>query len=64
MFGLSAGELMVVAIVVAIIFGWTWIPRIGQGIGEFVSGVKKGSREDDERIVVRQVQKRGKEDGK
>jgi len=55
MFGLSTGEIIVVAIVVTIVFGWTWIPRIGQGIGDFVSGVKKGTREDDERIVVKQV---------
>ena len=55
MFGLSSGEIIVVALIVAIIFGWTWVPRIGENIGGLFSGVKKGMREDDERIVVKQV---------
>ena len=33
MFGLSSGEIIVVALIVAIIFGWTWVPRIGENIG-------------------------------
>ncbi len=57
MFGLSVGEIIFVAIIVAIVFGWHLIPRIGENVGELVSGVKKGMREDDERIVVKQVQK-------
>ncbi len=53
MFGLSAGELAVVVIICGLVFGWSWIPRIGERVGDLFHGVKRGLREDDERIVVR-----------
>ena len=54
MFGLSSGEIIVVALIVTLVFGWSWFPRIGEKVGDLVGGVKKGLREDDERIVVKQ----------
>jgi len=53
-FGLSTGEIIVVALIVTLVFGWSWFPRIGEKVGDLVGGVKKGLREDDERIVVKQ----------
>jgi Sec-independent protein translocase protein TatA len=53
-FGLSTGEIVVVALIVTLVFGWSWFPRIGEKVGDLVGGVKKGMREDDERIVVKQ----------
>ena len=53
MLGLSTGEIIVVALIVGLVFGWSWLPRIGERVGDLVSGVKKGLREDDERIVVK-----------
>lgn len=58
MFGLSVGEILVVVIIVGLVFGWSWIPRIGERVGDLVHGVKRGLREDDERIVVRQSERR------
>jgi Sec-independent protein translocase protein TatA len=55
MFGLSTGELILVGMIVFLVFGWAWVPRIGERIGALLGGVKEGLREDDERIVVRQV---------
>ncbi|GAC1352814.1 MAG: hypothetical protein NVS3B20_22050 [Polyangiales bacterium] len=65
MFGLSWGELMVVGIIMVLIFGWSWVPRIGEGIGDLFSGVRKGMREDDARIEVKQLKptKKGGEPG-
>ncbi len=54
MFGLSSGELIVIALIVTLVFGWSWFPRIGEKVGDLLGGVKKGLREDDERIVVKQ----------
>ena len=54
MFGLSTGEIIVVALIVTLVFGWSWFPRIGERVGDLLGGVKKGMREDDERIVVKQ----------
>jgi len=56
-FGLSTGEMILVGMIVFLIFGWAWVPRIGERIGDLFSGVKKGMREDDERIVVKQGKK-------
>lgn len=62
MLGLSTGELILVGMIVFLIFGWAWVPRIGERIGDLVTGVKKGMREDDERIVVRPGKKDGNRD--
>ena len=53
MFGLSTGEIVVIALIVGLVFGWSWLPRFGERVGDLFSGVKKGLREDDERIVVK-----------
>jgi Sec-independent protein translocase protein TatA len=55
-FGLSTGEIIVVALIVTLVFGWSWFPRIGEKVGDLLGGVKKGLREDDERIVVKQAE--------
>ena len=57
MFGLSTGELILVGMIVFLVFGWAWVPRIGERVGALFGGVKEGMREDDERIVVRQGKK-------
>jgi Sec-independent protein translocase protein TatA len=62
MFGLSAGELILVGMIVFLVFGWAWVPRIGERVGALFGGVKEGMREDDERIVVRQATPTKKDD--
>ena len=57
MFGLSTGEMILVGMIVFLVFGWAWVPRLGERIGALFGGVKEGMREDDERIVVRQGKK-------
>jgi Sec-independent protein translocase protein TatA len=64
MFGLSTGELILVGMIVFLVFGWAWVPRLGGRIGALFGGVKEGMREDDERIVVRQVEKTKDDDRK
>ena len=64
MFGLSSGEIIVVTLIVALVFGWSWFPRIGEKVGALMSGVKQGLREDDERIVVKQSKPDEKPDEK
>lgn len=55
MLGLSSGEIILVALIIGLVFGWSWLPRIGERVGALFSGVKEGLREDDERIVVKQA---------
>jgi Sec-independent protein translocase protein TatA len=33
MWGLGRGELILTGIIVVLIFGWSWLPRIGQRLG-------------------------------
>lgn len=33
MLGLGRGELILTGIIVVLIFGWSWFPRLGQMIG-------------------------------
>jgi Sec-independent protein translocase protein TatA len=38
MWGLGKGEIVLVTLVVFLIFGWTWVPRIGEALGELAGG--------------------------
>lgn len=57
MFGLSWSEIGLTAFLLVIIIGAGKVPRVGESIGAFVDGYRKGRREDDEGIGVRE--KRG-----
>lgn len=57
MFGLSTGEIVLVGMIVFLIFGWAWVPRLAERIGDFFWGVKRGMRDDDARIVVKPSKK-------
>ena len=50
--GLSPMELIIIALVIVLLFGSTKIPAlmrgIGQGISEFKTGIKEGSKPPDE----------------
>lgn len=54
MFGLSFGELALVVFLLAIILGAGKVPQIGESIGAFVSGYRRGARDDDPGIEVRE----------
>lgn len=38
MWGLGRGEIILSAIIVALIFGWAWIPRLGERLGARLAG--------------------------
>lgn len=57
MFGLSASELGLVLFLFALIFASGKLPRVGEALGEYLAGYRRGMREDDERIEVRAVAK-------
>jgi sec-independent protein translocase protein TatA len=42
MFGLSTGELVLIAVVLVLLFGAKRIPELAKGIGESVRHLKKG----------------------
>ena len=45
MFGLGAGELVVILIIVLIVFGAGRLPELGSALGEGIKNFKKGYRE-------------------
>ena len=45
MFGLGAGELLLVLIIVLIIFGANRLPQLGGGLGEGIKNFRKAYRE-------------------
>ncbi len=45
MFGLGAGELVLILIVVVIIFGVGKLPELGSGLGEGIKNFKKSMRD-------------------
>lgn len=51
--GLSTGELILIGMIVFLVFGWAGLPRLGERVGDFLYGLRRGLREDDERIVVK-----------
>lgn len=54
MFGLSFTEIALVVFLLAIIIGAGKVPQIGESIGAFVAGYRRGAREDDPGIEVRE----------
>lgn len=47
MFGLGAGELIVVLVLVVLLFGSKKIPELARGIGQGVNELKKSLAEND-----------------
>ena len=51
MFGLGAGELLIVLAVVLLIFGSTKLPKLARSMGqaqkEFKKGLSEGAKDDD-----------------
>lgn len=54
MFGLSWSEIALTAFLLVIIIGAGKVPKLGESIGAFVAGYRKGRQEEDEGIVVRE----------
>jgi Sec-independent protein translocase protein TatA len=52
-FGLSAGELVVLAFLFAIIAGAPRLPALGERLGELIGGFRRARRDEDRRIEVR-----------
>jgi Sec-independent protein translocase protein TatA len=50
-FGLSGGEIAVILFLFAIIAAAGRMPRVGESIGEFLAGYRKGRRDDDDRGI-------------
>lgn len=49
----SPGELILIAMLVGLVFGWSWVPKMGEKVGDFIAGYKKGARENSPDIVVK-----------
>lgn len=45
MFGLGAGELLMILVIVLIVFGVGKLPELGSGLGEGIKNFKKSYRE-------------------
>ena len=45
MFGLGAGELIVVLLIVVIFFGGSRLPKLGSSVGQAINNFKKGLKE-------------------
>ena len=45
MFGLGAGELVMILVIVLIVFGVGKLPELGSGLGEGIKNFKKSYRE-------------------
>ena len=48
---LGAPELIIIALVVLLLFGATRLPKLGNSMGQSISGFKKGLQEGDDEIV-------------
>ena len=47
-FGLGAGELMIVLIILLVLFGGSKLPQLAKGLGQSMKEFKKASRDEDE----------------
>lgn len=46
MFGLGAGELVILALVLVLLFGSKKVPELARGIGEAIRYIRKGFSDD------------------
>jgi len=53
-FGLSWSELGLTAFLLFIIIGAGKVPQVGESVSAFMAGYRKGRREQDEEIAVRE----------
>jgi len=53
-FGLSWSEIGLTAFLLVIIIGAGRVPKVGESVGAFMAGYRKGRREEDDAIVVRE----------
>jgi len=49
MFGLGIWELIVILVIVLVIFGAKRLPELGEGLGKFVTGLRSGLQNDDDK---------------
>lgn len=49
MFGLGIWELIVILVIVLVIFGAKRLPELGEGLGKFVTGLRSGLQNDNDK---------------
>jgi sec-independent protein translocase protein TatA len=61
--GLGTGELIVIVLIAAVLFGANKLPALGDGLGKAIRGFKKAVNtvEDDAKSVVSDVTEAGKD---
>lgn len=47
-FGLGAGELVIVLIILLVLFGGSKLPQLAKGLGQSMKEFKKASKDDDD----------------
>lgn len=43
---MGVGELVVVLAIVIMVFGASWLPQVGEGVGRMVRALREGLRDD------------------
>lgn len=46
MFGLGAGEMLVIAVIALVMFGGSRLPELGKGLGEGIRGFRDALKDD------------------
>ena len=49
MFGLGIWELIIILVIVLVIFGAKRLPELGEGLGKFVTGLRSGLQNDNDK---------------
>ena len=50
MFGLGMQEILVIALIILLLFGWKKIPELMKGLGKGVKSFKEGMKEVDDEL--------------